>query len=383
MEVISNVWHIISAFLVFLLGVFFTLMVSKYFKVKKYRSLFLYCWHSLFCIGYMFYSINNVADSTLYYINGEFGPSSFSLGTRAVEYLVYVFRLMDFSYLGVFLVFNIFGSIGLLAFYASLNQVVISSSLFLRRVALLVVLLPSVSFWSSAIGKDSLSFLAIGLALWAALALERRTLLMIVSIFIMLFVRPHMAGMLVIAIGVAIFVHRKVSITQRMLVGILAIGAAVIMVPFALKYAGLEQVSSASDIHTYIDKRQGYNQSGGASIDIASMSLPMQLFTYLLRPLPFEARSITALAASLDNLVLLAIIVYYFFSKVRSSRVKSRHSLIGNRIFMWSYVVMSWFILASTTANLGISVRQKWMFAPILIFLLISYISSRKTEKSM
>jgi hypothetical protein len=27
-----------------------------------------------------------------------------------------------------------------------------------------------------------------------------------------------------------------------------------------------------------------------------------------------------------------------------------------------------------TTANLGISVRQKWMFAPMLIFLFISFI---------
>ncbi|MBH0002712.1 hypothetical protein [Pseudoalteromonas sp. SWYJZ12] len=381
MEVISNTWHLISAFIVFVFGIFCTLGVTNYFKVAQSRALFLYAWHTLICIGYMFYSLENVADSTLYYIKGEFAPDSFSLGTRAVEYLVYIFRFFELSYLGVFLVFNIFGSIGLLAFYASLNQVVIFNSILLRRVALLIVLLPSVSFWSSAIGKDSLSFLAIGLALWSALALDKRVLLMTTAILIMLFVRPHMAGMLIIAIGMGIYFSEKITVIKKMFIGILIVGIAVVMVPFALKYAGLGQANNINDIEAYIDERQGYNQSGGGGVDIASMSLPMQLFTYLLRPLPYEAQSIPALAASIDNLILLILIIYYFLLRVNNRPVANGYSLIGNRMFMWSYIGMSWFILASTTANLGISVRQKWMFAPILIFLLISYISSRESNK--
>jgi hypothetical protein len=41
---------------------------------------------------------------------------------------------------------------------------------------------------------------------------------------------------------------------------------------------------------------------------------------------------------------------------------------------MWLYVLITWTVLAVTTANLGISLRQKWMFAPVLMFLLLSRI---------
>ena len=44
---------------------------------------------------------------------------------------------------------------------------------------------------------------------------------------------------------------------------------------------------------------------GGSSLDISGMSPPMQLATYLYRPLPFEAHNVTALAASLENVFLL------------------------------------------------------------------------------
>lgn len=381
MEVVGNVWHIISAFLIFLLGGFSAYFIAHYFKIRRLRALFLYVWHTFFCFGFLFYSLNHPSDSTSYFINGGFVPDSFFLGTKAVNYLVYILRYFDLSYLGVFLIFNIFGSIGLLAFCGSLNQVVKSSSLFLRRLVLLIVLLPSVSFWSSAIGKDSISFMAAGLALWAVLELEKRKLLMVVAILAMLFVRPHMAGMLVISIGIAALFQSNISVMQRIFVGFLAIAAAAILVPFALNYAGLGQAGNISDVQSYIDQRQGYNQAGGGGIDIASMSLPMQLFTYLLRPLPFEAHSIPTLAASLDNLVLLALVVYYCFLKIQARRISCATSLIGNRTFLWVYVLISWFILASTTANLGISVRQKWMFAPFLIFLLISFISSRERKK--
>jgi len=37
-------------------------------------------------------------------------------------------------------------------------------------------------------------------------------------------------------------------------------------------------------------------------------------------------------------------------------------------------------VLAMTTANLGIAIRQKWMFAPMLIFLLISLVGKNRNH---
>jgi hypothetical protein len=46
--------------------------------------------------------------------------------------------------------------------------------------------------------------------------------------------------------------------------------------------------------------------------------------------------------------------------------------------FLLAYSVTAWVMLALTTANLGISVRQKWMFAPMLIFLFLSVAGRRR-----
>ena len=128
-----------------------------------------------------------------------------------------------------------------------------------------------------------------------------------------------------------------------------------------------------SDVDSYVDKRQSSNLSGGSSVDIASMSLPMQIITYLFRPLPFEAHTLFALIASFDNVILLILAIIGLFSYFK----KNKPSIESNRIFLWVYFLICLTVLAMTTANLGIAMRQKWMFVPVFIFLLLSIIGSK------
>ncbi|MEC9443640.1 MAG: hypothetical protein VX408_01075, partial [Pseudomonadota bacterium] len=85
--------------------------------------------------------------------------------------------------------------------------------------------------------------------------------------------------------------------------------------------------------------------------------------------------SITALAAAIDNLILL----YLFIVGIYALIIKKSQSFTENRKFMWVYVAIAWVVLSMTTANLGIAIRQKWMFAPILIFLLISLVGKNRS----
>jgi len=73
-----------------------------------------------------------------------------------------------------------------------------------------------------------------------------------------------------------------------------------------LNYAGVSEISNTKEASEFIAERQGYNQEGGGGdIDISSMPLPLQVFTYLFRPLPFEARSVGSFFAAIDNTILL------------------------------------------------------------------------------
>lgn len=380
MSTTTELWGYISAFIVFLCGFLLAQRVSSYFGVKQRYSVFLYLWHTVFCLVYMWYVTNNGGDALSYYRMAALGEFGFKPGTPAVLMINSVFIYgLSFSLLGAFLVNNILGFLGLLAFQGSLNAATEYKSRRIKQLGMFIVLLPSISFWSSALGKDSISFMATGFALWAALKLEKRSVLMAFAIFMMFLVRPHMAGMLVISLAFSMILSARVSLVRRLVMGIAALLIAAALVPFALQYAGVADPSSAESVMDYMEGRQGVNMGGGSSVDIASMSLPMQLFTYMFRPIIFEARSITAMAAALDNLILLYLFIMGGYALIK----KKAKSFTENRKFMWVYVGLAWLVLAMTTANLGIAVRQKWMFTPILIFLLISLIGKEKNKNQL
>ena len=371
MEIVSSVYHVFSASVVFFVGALVSICFGKSFGVASAKSLTLYFWHTAFSVFYCLYALRIGGGAVSYYHYGQEWTGRISFGTASVRamsaLLVSGFGL---SILGTFMVFNIFGQIGLLAFWGSLREAVAGKSGQVRVLVPVIIFLPSVSFWSSALGKDAIAFMATGLALWSSLSLSRRGLLMMLAISLMLIVRPHMAGIMVMAIGLAALMDPKASALKKVGLVCVAVGFAAVLVPFALRYAGVGSEVDAQALADYIDKRQSYNTEGGGGVDVASMSLPVQLFTYLFRPVIFEARNVFALAASLDNLLLLGLFVVGGFALLR----RRKSGLNENRTFMWAYSLGSWLVLAMTTANLGIALRQKWMFVPMLIFLLISVI---------
>lgn len=364
---------------VFFLGCGVSFVVGRKFGINPVNSLILYIWHTLFSLFYCWYVLNAGGDAVTYFKEGQSWSGEFGVGTAAIRAISGILVSgMGLSILGAFLFFNIFGQIGLLAFWGSLKQATIYKGWRVRLLATLVVFLPSISFWSSALGKDAIAFMATGLALWSSLNLSKRNALMTIAVLLMFLVRPHMAGIMVIAITIATLMDGNASLTRRALVGFTAAATTAALIPFALRYAGLMDVLDVQAIMGYIDMRQEHNTDGGGGVDIAAMSLPMQMFTYLFRPMFFEVRNVFSLAAAIDNFILLTL---FFWGGI--GLLRRRKACLGeNRIFMWTYSLGAWLVLAVTTANLGIALRQKWMFAPMLIFLLISIVGRRKEAVS-
>ena len=375
MEIVSSVWHVFSALLVFIIGAFVCYYLGKSFSVNRGKRLSLYAWHTIFCFVYCWYVLKNGGDAVSYYYWGESTNWEFRVGTQSVEILAGVLISgFGLSFLGVFLVFNIFGTVGLLAFDGALKIASSGKSKAVRLLAALIPFLPSISFWSSALGKDAIAFMATGLALWSAMNLSKRGLLMAFAVTVMLLVRPHIAGIMILALIVSAVFDSRVSLLGKIGLSSVSLAVAAVMLPFALRYAGLGEDITIESVTGYVEKRQSYNMDGGGGVDIAALSLPEQLFTYLFRPIVFEARSVFDFAAAIDNLLLLGLSVVGLYSLFRG-----RSSGLGeNRIFMWAYAFGVWLILAMTTANLGIAMRQKWMFVPILVFLLVSLTGRRR-----
>lgn len=383
MENNESVFSLLVSFVVYVVGFLYLRSYKFSFQTTSLRIFALYTWHTLYCIIYLIYSKHNISDSTTYYEESLLEDVSLALGTDFVTFFASLLtKNLEFSYLNVFMIFNIIGALGLIAFDSSIKHALKNNKNSFKIFLISnISYLPSISFWSSALGKDAISFLAISLALWASLSLGRRWLLMLFSIILMLLVRPHISGIMIISLAFVIFYRSNaISDLKKYMLAFATMLGIFFTVPFALDYSGLGREISFQIINEYIQTRQSFNQEGGGGIDISQMSLPTQLFTYVFRPLPFEIQGFAALAASFDNIILMAIFVYAlicFFSR----RINPICNL-SNKLFMIIYAVITWIILAMTTANLGISIRQKWMFLPMLLFVAISLIAAANPARS-
>ncbi len=299
----------------------------------------------------------------------------FEAGTRGVGFITSLFSNgLGMSYGGTFLIFNIFGTVGLLALASTLLQFLPKRHLVARRFAIATLFLPGVSFWSAGIGKDSLTFMAAGLAAWASLRLDKRYPGMLFALGIFFVVRPHIGGIVVVALALALIFTLQSGVAAKAALLAVALPAAAAGLVFGLDYAGISDPASLSDVTDYIEERQGYNMGGEASIDITSMSWPIRLFSYLFRPLPLESPGLLGLAVGFENIVLLAIFIFFL---LKIFKEKSWLPLF-TRAFMLLFAIGTLVILANTTANLGIAIRQKWMFVPMLICVAFSYARTRR-----
>lgn len=380
LSIADTPWHVISAIMVFFVGLVVAMMQRRVFRVPVSYAVGLYLWHTVFCAYYFYYSLSNVADAQTYYLYSLNIGAPFALGTVSIYYLVAIFSdLMGMSYLGVFLVFNIFGYVGMVALASVMRSLLRDSSQLIRTVGTAALLLPSLSFWSSAPGKDSLAFMAVGLMCWAAPRLQHRYPAALIATAVFLAVRPHMAAILIASLAATVIFADNVLPRVKAVLIALAAPAAVAAVIFGAQYVGFREQGNLSGLASYVETRQGYNLEGGSSVDIASMNVPFRMFTYLFRPLFFDTNSILGIVVSVENLILLLLSV---IAISRMSVQRSLLSMFESRFYLL-YIIVSWALLANTTANLGIAIRQKWMFLPMLLLIIVSYLGRSKPRNSV
>jgi len=358
-DVYQNLFSILILFMTLFLSIFLGCRYKKDF----YIIFIIFLWHTLYAFLYFLFTLNNPADAKGYYLRSLLNDIELYPGTKFIIYLSSLFsKKIDLSYLNVSLIFNIFGVLGLVFLYFTLKE-------FLKKLPwywTLLLFLPSMSFWSAGLGKDAVSFFSVCLFLYTIISNKKLYILLPISFFFMFMVRPHIALMMIISFIIYFILKSKVHILFKVITLPIIVASITFSSSFVQQYIGLEEASIDS-VSSYVEQRQGYNQSGGSSIDLQSMSYPMQIFTYIFRPLPFDAHSTLALFTSIENTILLFLFIYILFI----SKFRLYSFVEGKNTWLLIYAFLTCSMLAITTANLGIATRQKWMFMPIFIYLLI------------
>ncbi len=366
----------LSAAFVFLMTIVLTLVMARRLGIPQGTAILLCLWHTAFCLLYWQYAQYNDSDSNAYYNYGvRHKETNFELGTGFVQSVaVLLVQGLALSPLGCFLLFNAFGVLGVVLYNTTLSEAANGVGGWPERVARWGAFSPLISFWSCALAKDPLAFVGCGMAVYASAHLSRRWRWLLVGGLVLLSVRPHMASLLLVALFVALLFGRQVTLPQRIVGLAIATIAGAALLPFVTQYVGLGDLTDLQDsadyqtlVVEYIEKRQSYNLEGGSSVPISEMILPMQLFTFMFRPLFLDAPGVFGLVVSVENMVL---VLLFVLTAPRLARLLRQQSSFQVR-FCGIFLALGWIALATTTANLGIAVRQKTMLLPALVTLCV------------
>lgn len=353
---------------IFVFGLILVGVCSRVLKTGFFWGLSLFVYHTACCVLFWYFSLSNISDANYYYDQSLVGEADFYPGIPFVVFVTELFSIgLQASYLNTFLCFNLFGLLGLLLFAGVLKRISLDS--INRPFIGLLSFLPSLSFWSAAIGKDSIAFLAVNMFILYFVN-NKSIFFMFLSVLLMFMVRPHIALIMLGSAFVYFMVKSSLGVIYKM-VAVLVIAIPLLLgIEFVYDYVG---IGGLGDLKDYIEQREAMNADGGSSLDISSLNYPQQVFTYLYRPMFYEAQSAIQMMAAIENLILLLITVVLLFG----IRIKRCFRAVNFGLFVYFLVTLS--ILAMTTANLGLAVRQKLMILPVLLVLLL--ISNRKMLK--
>ena len=334
----------------------------------------LFAYHTGFCFLYYQMIKTMPADANMYfrvgseYATGLAGAVPFEPGTKFILWIVAnVQSLFSLQKVTLFLLFSFSGFLGLLYLYFA---VLPYSKHRNGTLLLLVLFLPGLSFWTSALGKDSLIFLPLCYLLYGLTFKPLPMLKLAMAIGLVMMIRPHVGMVILLCLGIAALIDGQqiTKGTKVMLTGIMA-AALLALLPFVLSFVGLSELSVEA-ISEKMETQSEHNQEGGGALDITQLSLPGQIFAYLFRPLFFDAKNMLGLVVSGENLLYLCMFASMCNRNFVGFFKQHKGLLLWFAVFYFALMTL---MMATTTANSGIAIRQKLMYFPFLIYVFMRF----------
>lgn len=361
--------------LIVLLGIGFINLFKKELTPQNFKVLqYLFFFHLLIGTYYCFFI---PGDAVGYwrvpksYSFGRFMDDIFNgEGTMFMYALNFPFtNLLGMSYLSNTLLFSLFGFMGMTFFYLVAVKTIPYTKI-INGYALfpLLFFLPNLHIWSVAVGKDSLLFLCIGMFVYGLLKPTNRIPLLVLSVLIMLAVRPHMLLFVMVGFGFAYVFGGKVSGFQRIVFSVAMLGIGIAILPSVMEFAKIEE-ASVEAFDEFADKKSGVlsRASSGSAIDISSYPFPLKVVTFWFRPLFFDAHNVNSLLASIENLLLVILFIMAMRLNPLTAFKAAPFVIKGMVIFL----IVGTLAFSQSLGNLGIMIRMRNMFLPgMLIFLL-------------
>lgn len=319
-----------------------------------------------------FWFVNYSKNYTLDYI---FEIMSFRQASGFIMLLNYFpAKVLGLSFFTGTLLYAVLGYIGFIYFYLIIKEN-IPSYLDLRKCKIfaipifpILLFLPNLHFWSSGIGKDTILFFCIALFIYSISNIKKRFFGILIALVFSLIIRPHITLFLLVSFGIALTFSSKIKSYQKIILFLIFSIGFISVVGYVLQFLKLESFD-ADSIQSYSTKKISVlgKARTESSIDVSNYPLPLKVFTFLYRPLFFDAPGILGILSSFENLALLLFSFKVLISKPFAAFRNSRFQLMGLPIFFFIGSLAFSLILG----NLGIMLRQKTPF--IMAFIIFGY----------
>ena len=340
---------------------------------------------------YVAYDVyGGVADAAGYHdagvrISERFGAGVFDTGldslsdTDFIRFLTgIVYSFIGPSGLGGFFLFSWLGFWGLYYFYRAFRIAVPEGRSW--GYAKLVFFMPTLVFWPSSIGKEAWMVFSLGIAaLGAARILTGRTwrglIVAGVGLWAAAIVRPHVAGLMAVALAAGFLFRRPRRELQTFAPVSKGVGlVAVIVVAFLLvgrtdDFLRKAAIQTEGGVTAVLRQTVERTETGGSrfapSILESPTRAPLAVLTVLYRPFLFEVHNVQALAASLETTFLLLLTLARWRWVLEAFRRLRRQPYLA-----MAFAYAGLFVVAfSAFANFGLLARERAQLLPLILVL--------------
>ena len=367
-----------------LLGIVLALLAFPFSSIERSAQrviLFFaaFAFHITTAVVYYYYSQTTSSDTVLYYYDAfELRKLPVQPGTLFVIHFVQTLKQsIGGSYLDYFLLFQALGFWGIVLLMRSVEEIHLELGAEQGWMRIVVLFLPGLYFWTSAIGKDAPLFFACSLVVWSVMHLRRRFIAFAAAVLVMVMIRPHIAFIAMVALAATAFFDPKAR--GHVKVGLLLIalvGAA--WVASTMQAALNVNVASAESLGEFFSRQSGVGERVGGTTTVVTSSYPFKLFSLLCRPFFIDAQGIFGLVASVENIFIL-VMIGTILRRLPETLGLARQVFFLRFALMFGIVLT--LLLALVYYNVGLGLRQKMMIMPALITFYAALTAVRSTRE--
>lgn len=355
----------------------------------KELSISLFFWHLLVCFVYIFLEKNQIfptdASSFFEVEKKEIIFSNFFFpGNIFMFEIINFLRILNFDFFSITILFQSIGSIALVVFanciikiYAnkkvSSNKINSYLSSGVPLIFILFFFLPSISYWSSTISKDTLTFFAISLFVFGISYKSFSSQL--TCLIILAFIRPHILFFFLIYYILLIslnYLSKNFNFSKLLKYLVFIYLFLLIIINLMIKMINLDdQVNISFNLFFLLPELYDYtfvfkNSYSDTNMAMNSNNKIISLFLYIFGPIHFKESNFFFNLWFIENILFILILM----SSLLKINSKNIYLNIEKKLILILISCCILFFNSLIVNNYGIIFRQKWPYLLFFIYVL-------------